>query len=83
MYRYFVSFTHSSYEKNGYGNVIVETNHRISDFDNTDDMQKWIDDLQRWIENKADIKNVIIMNFKLLNWVILKAVKDYKSQKTY
>ena len=67
MYRYFVSFTHSSCEENGCGNVIVETNHRISDFDNANDMQKWIDDLQRWIENKADIKNVIIMNFKLIN----------------
>lgn len=67
MYRYFISFTHGSYEKSGCGNVIVETNHKISDFDNTDDMQKWVNELHRWIENNANVKNVIIMNFKLIN----------------
>lgn len=67
MYKYFISFTYSSYEKGGYGNVIIEADHKISDFNNTDDMQKWVIDLQRWIESNANIKNVIIMNFKLIN----------------
>ena len=31
MYKYFISFTYSSYEKGGYGNVIIEADHKISD----------------------------------------------------
>lgn len=67
MYRYFISFTHNTPEESGYGNVIVETNYKISDFDNTDDMQEWVDGVQRWIEDNTNVKNVIITNFKLIN----------------
>lgn len=63
MYKYFISFTCIG----GTGNVVIEANHKISDFDNIDDMQEWINSAQRWIEDNADVKNVTIVNFKLIN----------------
>lgn len=67
MYIYFVSFTHMSDEQKGCGNVILEANYKINDFDNLDDANKWIRDMQKWIEDNGNVKNVIIMNFQLLN----------------
>ena len=32
-----------------------------------DDANKWIRDMQKWIEDNGNVKNVIIMNFQLLN----------------
>ena len=66
MYRYFVSFTHMSDKQKG-GNVVLESDHKINDFDNLDDANKWIRDMQKWIEDNGNVKNVIIMNFQLLN----------------
>lgn len=47
MYKYFVSFTHMSVIQNGCGNVVVECDHKISDFTKIEDMQKWINDMQK------------------------------------
>lgn len=67
MYRYFVSFAHRFSEQKGFGNVIIEADHNISDFNNIGDMQKWVNDIQKWIEDNGNIRNVIIMNFQLIN----------------
>lgn len=66
MYKYFISFTHMSVIQNGCGNVVVECDHKISDFTKIEDMQKWINDMQKWIEDNGKIKNVIIMSFQLI-----------------
>jgi len=67
MYRYFVSFKFVTGKKTGVGNVVLESNHKISDFNNVDNMQQWVDDAQKWIENKINAETVIIINFILIN----------------
>lgn len=68
MYKYFVTFSHEINNGIGFGNTVVESNFKITDFESIDEMNKWIFDLQKWIEEKNGyIKNVIILNFVLLN----------------
>lgn len=70
MYKYFISF--SCETKNGivFGNTVVETNVKVTDFDSVDDMQRWITDVQECIQkNNSQIKinSVIVLNFQLLS----------------
>lgn len=67
MYKYFVSFKYANGQEAGYGNVVLESNSKISDFDNINNMQNWINDAQKWIENNANFKKVIILNFIFIN----------------
>lgn len=67
MYKYFVSFkVYYSNGKTGSGNIVLESNVRISDFDNIDDMNQWIINMQNWIKEKLEVESVIIMNFVFL-----------------
>ena len=68
MFKYFVSFSYFTDNGKGFGNVVVESDHKITDFENIDGMQQWIVDMQKWIEEKNGyIKNVIVLNFILIN----------------
>lgn len=68
MYSYFIVFSHMTDNSIGFGNVIVESNVKITDFESIDEMQKWIIDVQKWIEKKNGyIENVIVLNFIPLN----------------
>lgn len=66
MFKYFVSFTHITNGKSGFGNAVLEVNHKITDFDNSDTMRQWVNDAQKWIERISDVKDVIILNFIFL-----------------
>lgn len=67
MYKYFISFSHVTDNGIGYGNTVVESNVKITDFKSIGEMQRWINDVQKWIEEKNGyIKNVIVLNFFLL-----------------
>ena len=37
-------------------NVVLESDHKINDFDNLDDANKWIRDMQKWIEDNGNVK---------------------------
>lgn len=68
MYKYFVSYSYFTDNGTGFGNIVVESNYKITDYENIDGMQQWIIDMQKWIEEKNGyIKNVIVLNFILLN----------------
>ena len=68
MHKYFISFSHMTDNGTGFGNTVVESNVKITDFESIDGMQKWITDIQKWIEEKNGyIKNVIVLNFILLD----------------
>ena len=67
MHRYFISFRFIDGKKTGFGNVVLETNHKISDFHNVDDMQQWVNDAQKWIENNTNVEAAIVLNFILIN----------------
>lgn len=68
MYKYFVSFSFITNNNEGFGNTIVESNIKITDIDNIDGMQSWLTEVQKWIEERnGKIKNVIVLNFILLN----------------
>ena len=47
MYRYFVSFTHMSDKQKGCGNVVLESDHKINDFDNLDELPTHTRDFSR------------------------------------
>lgn len=67
MYKYFVSFSHMTNNGIGFGNTVVESNTKMNYFENIDEMQKWIIDMQKWIEINSHIKDVIVLNFILLD----------------
>ena len=68
MYKYFISFSCATNDGTGFGNTVVESNVRISDFESLDEMQKWINDVHNWIaKQNGKVKNVIVLNFVPLN----------------
>lgn len=76
MYKYFISFSCETKSGNGivFGNTVVETNVKVTDFDSVDDMQRWITDAQKCVQELIQKKNsqikinsVIILNFQLLS----------------
>ncbi len=67
MYKYFVSFVFNNANgKNAFGNVVMESNVKITDYDSLDDMNNWILEMTKWIKDKINSEQVAIMNFLLL-----------------
>ena len=66
MYTYFITFSYVA--PSGHtrmGNAIVNTNIRVEDIEDIDEMNLWITNLQDWITSqKRELKEIIVVNFK-------------------
>ena len=66
MFKYFVSFSYTSSTGQKFGNAIIESIYRISDFDNVSDTQKWLEELHQTLYKNSNFKNIVILNINLL-----------------
>ena len=66
MYKYFVSFAHVTDNNAGLGNIVIESKLKAEKLKTSDDITKWINEVQQWIEKNCNVKNVVILNFKIM-----------------
>lgn len=66
MYKYFISFSYLTEEGLAFGNSVLNSTIRITDYDDVHEMNNWIKDMQQYISEIGNVKNVSILNFQII-----------------
>lgn len=67
MYLYFFSFTHMEDNVVLPGNTALNTNIKVTDLDEPEDVMLWLKNVEKHIENVGRFRNVVISKFELLH----------------